>query len=84
MTKVSMPRKPSGLTNLPGKVNFIPMNIVRSTPAYTHRTNLTKLFSYFKVAPISNYSICIRVPRRGQYQYVSVRINFKVKFWKDI
>src|SRR5215203_6901367 len=58
-TNVSMPRKPSGLTNLPGKVNFIPMNMVRSTPAYTHRTNLTKLFSYVKVAPISNYSICM-------------------------
>ena len=56
-TNVSMPRKPSGLTNLPGKVNFIPMNMVLSTPAYIHRMNLTKLFSYAKVVPISNYSI---------------------------
>ena len=59
-TNVSMPRKPSGLTNLPGKVNFIPMNRVRSTPAYIHRMNLTKLFSYSKLVPKSNYTIFIK------------------------
>jgi hypothetical protein len=32
-TKVIIPRKPRGLTNLPGKVNFNPMKMVRSTPA---------------------------------------------------
>jgi hypothetical protein len=32
-TKVSMPRNPSGLTNLAGNVNFNPINIVRSRPA---------------------------------------------------
>jgi hypothetical protein len=32
ITKVSIPKKPNGLTNRVGNVNFIPMNIVRSTP----------------------------------------------------
>jgi hypothetical protein len=31
--KVSMPRNPSGLTNLEGNVNFSPINIVLSSPA---------------------------------------------------
>jgi hypothetical protein len=32
MMKVSMPKKPNGLTNRVGNVNFIPIKIVRSTP----------------------------------------------------
>jgi hypothetical protein len=32
-TNVSIPKNPSGLTNLLGNVNFIPIKIVLSTPA---------------------------------------------------
>jgi len=32
-TKVSIPKKPKGLTNRVGKVNFKPIKIVLSTPA---------------------------------------------------
>src|SRR6476659_5792326 len=43
-TNVSIPKNPSGLTNLLGNVNFIPMNIVLSTPSYTHLRKRVKLF----------------------------------------
>ena len=84
ITKVSMPRNPRGLTNLPGKVNFIPMKMVLSTPAYTHRTNLTKLFSYLKETPISNYPICIRTPSGRKYPQVAAAVNFDIQPWKHI
>jgi len=74
-TKVSIPRKPSGLTNLPGNVNFIPMNMVRSTPAYIHRKNLVRLFSYVKEAPITNNPVFIRTPCRRQYPYLAVLVD---------
>ncbi|HEX5905104.1 MAG TPA: hypothetical protein VFY50_03565, partial [Candidatus Nitrosocosmicus sp.] len=62
ITNVSIPKNPSGLTNLPGNVNLSPIKIVRSTPAYVHLKKRVKLFSLCKETPISHYPISIRTP----------------------
>jgi len=34
ITNVSIPRNPKGLTNLAGKENFVPINMVLSNPSH--------------------------------------------------
>ena len=72
ITNVSIPKNPSGLTNLLGNVNFIPIKRVLSTPAYVHLRKRVRLFSLCKETPKPHYPISVNTPIWRFNPYVTI------------